>query len=128
MHSSVIVVDDEPSVVQLVCDILDDEDISAKPCPLGHAAHPYIRQEQPEVVILDIQMPVVDGIQLFYLLRSDPTTAHIPVIFFTANADHLLRWYPNLQELDATLVRKPFHVIQFVQVVKETLARCNTAN
>jgi CheY-like chemotaxis protein len=123
MQPSVIVVDDEPPLVDLVCDVLNDEGIAAKPCPHGHEAHPCIRREQPKAVILDIQMPEVDGIQLFYLLRSDPATAHIPVIFFTANANHLLRRYPNYDQLGATLIRKPFHVEELIDVVTQTLEK-----
>jgi CheY-like chemotaxis protein len=128
MNPSVIVVDDEPAVVELVCDILNDKAIAAKSCPHGHAAHPCIRWKQPKVIILDIQMPQVDGIQLFTTLRADPATATIPVIFFTANAQRLLDWYPNFKDLDATLVSKPFDITHFIETVAQALARYNASN
>ena len=128
MKSNILVVDDDQPLVELVCDILNDEAILAEPCPYGYGAHACIRQKQPQAVILDIQMPQVDGIQLFTALRADPATANIPVIFFTANAGRLLDWYPNFKELDATLVSKPFDIKQFINIVTQTLARYDTSN
>ena len=127
LQSTVIVVDDDPALVELICDVLNDEGIATESCPYGHKAHPCISRKQPKAVILDIQMPQVDGIQLFTTLRADPATAIIPVIFFTANAHRLLHWYPNFEELDATLVQKPFDLTQFIKTVTETLA-CYGAN
>jgi CheY-like chemotaxis protein len=128
MQSNVLVVDDDLPLVELVCDILNDEAITAEACPYGYGAHACIRMKQPRAVILDIQMPQVDGIELFTSLRADPATASIPVIFFTANAQRLLHWYPNFKELDATLVQKPFDVNQLLDVVTQTLARYDRSN
>lgn len=126
MSPDVIVIDDDSTVVQLVCDILNDEAIATEACPYGYAAHHCIQLKQPKAVILDIQMPQIDGIELFTSLRADPATASIPVIFFTANAQRLLHWYPNFKELDATLVPKPFDVKQLIEVVTQTLTRYDT--
>src|SRR5687767_5006350 len=79
---AVVIVDDEPALVSMVCDFLSDEGIPTESCPYGMQALACIRTRQPKVAILDIQMPVVDGIQLFQLLRADPQTRDIPVIFF----------------------------------------------
>ena len=128
MEPTVVVVDDDPRVVDLVCDILNEEAIATEPCPYGYEAHPYIRRLQPKAVILDIQMPLVDGIQLFTSLRADPATANIPVIFFTANAQRLLTWYPNFKALDTVFVPKPFDISQLIKVVTQTLARYGASN
>ncbi len=78
----VVVVDDEPAILDVVCDVLEDADVAAVGCPFGHRAYTYIRREQPELVILDVQMPGVDGIAVFQCLRNDPATSDIPVVFF----------------------------------------------
>ena len=127
MNPTVIVVDDDPSLVDLVCDILNDEAIPTDSCPHGHVAHACIRRKQPKALLLDIQMPQVDGIELFRLLRADPETATIPVIFFTANARRVLQWYPNFTELDAVLLPKPFDVERLIDTVTQTLARYDTS-
>ena len=128
MNATIIVVDDDPRIVDLICDILNEESIPTESCPHGHAAHSCIRRKQPKVVILDIQMPLVDGIELFTLLRADPATIHIPVIFFTANAQRLLHWYPNFKDLDAILVPKPFDINHLIKTVTQTLTRYGTSS
>src|SRR5688572_23570342 len=64
-HPAVIVVDDDVAIVEVVRDALFDEGIACESCPYGHRAHACIRAKQPQVVLLDIQMPEVNGIQLF---------------------------------------------------------------
>lgn len=119
---SVVVVDDEPSVVRLVCDVLDDAGISAKACAFGAGAYPCIRTQHPKLILLDIQMPVVDGIQVFRQLRADPATADIPVIFLTANAHVLYAQLPNFLAMGATVLPKPFNVATLVSRVRHHLS------
>ena len=121
MAPDVVVVDDEPAIVEVVCDVLNDESISAEPCPHGYRALACIRDKQPKIVILDIQMPGVDGIELFKQMRAEPATARIPVIFFTANAHRLYHWYPNFEDLGATLLPKPFDLTRLLNIVTRTL-------
>ena len=121
MTLDVVVVDDELPIVELVCDVLNDEAITAEGCPHIQALT-CIRRKQPKAVILDIQMPGVDGIEVFQQLRAEPSTATIPVIFFTANADRLLGWFPDFEALGATLLPKPFDLTRLLAIVTRTLA------
>ena len=118
----VVVVDDEPAIVEMVCDALEDANVAADSCPHGTRAYACIRKKQPQVVILDIQMPGVDGIQLFHQLRADPSTRAIPVIFFTANAHKLRERLPDYQALGAELLPKPFHIDKLLDAVTHALA------
>ena len=122
MQPAVIIVDDEPAIVELVCDVLNDAEIPTESCPDGHRAHACIRHKQPRVAILDIQMPQVDGIELFQLLRADPSTQEIRVIFLTANAQRLEKWLPNYKALGADLISKPFRFQQLLNRVEQLLA------
>lgn len=122
MHPQVVVVDDEPEIVQIICDVLQDEAIQADSCPHGRLAYTCIRYKQPQVVILDVQMPGVDGIEIFRLLRADPTTAPIPVIFVTANADRVQQWLPDYKNLGAALLPKPFDIATLIAMVQHRLA------
>src|SRR5918997_2195943 len=92
---TVLIVDDEPAIAAVVCAVLEESDIPADACPVGWEAQRCIREQQPKVVILDVRMPSVDGIQLFYTLRADPRTRTIPVIFLTANPQNVERELPN---------------------------------
>ncbi len=120
MTPDVVVVDDELPIVELVCDVLTDEAITAEGCPHDQALS-CIRRKRPKAVILDIQMPGVDGIEVFQQLRAEPATADIPVIFFTANADRLYHWFPKFEELGAILLPKPFDLTRLVATVTRTL-------
>ena len=116
-----VVVDDERPIVNLVCDTLEDAGIDVIPCEHGSKAYACIKQERPRVVILDIQMPVVDGIQVFELMRADPATAAIPVVFFTANAHILRQRLPNYTTMNAQFLPKPFNVAALVTAVEAAM-------
>ena len=122
MKPTVVVVDDEPAIVEVVCDVLDDEDVVAVPCAHGQAAEACIREVHPQLVILDVQMPGVDGIEVFRRMRADPATSNIPVIFFTANADKLKQRLPNFRAMGAKLLPKPFNVVKLLDLVHSCLA------
>jgi CheY-like chemotaxis protein len=117
----VVVVDDEPAIVEMVCDVLEDEEILAIPCPHGPEAYACILEQQPAVVILDLQMPIVDGIEVFRMLRADLRTMNIPVIFLTANAHMLRERLPHYPAMKATLLPKPFNVITLLTLVEQFL-------
>lgn len=118
MHPQVVVVGDEPEIVQIICEVLQDETIRTDACPHGHEAYACIRRKHPQVVIPDVQMPGVDGIEIFHLLRGDPATAPIAVIFVTANADRVKQWLPDYHRHGAALLPKPFDILIPIRVPK----------
>jgi DNA-binding response OmpR family regulator len=119
--SVVLVVDDEPPIVDVVCDVLSDEGIPAEVCPIGRQAFGCILQYQPSLVILDVQMPEVDGIEIFEMMRARHETASIPVIFFTANAHIVHKRIPDFEKRGAELLPKPFNIDAFVAAVYRAL-------
>ncbi len=122
MKPTVVVVDDEPAIVDVVRDALEDVDVTTVGCIHGPAANACIRREQPKLVILDVQMPGVDGVEVFRAMRADPDTQAIPVIFFTANAEKLKQRLPEYEILGATLLPKPFNVMHLLAMVEAALA------
>lgn len=118
----VVVIDDEPAIVEVVCDALGDADLETTACLHGREAHACIRRARPDVVILDVQMPGVDGVEVFRHMREDPATSTIPVIFFTANADKLKQRLPDYSRMGADLLPKPFDVDKLLDLVKNALA------
>ncbi len=118
----VVVVDDEPEIVSFILEVLQDEEIPAASCGFGATALSCVRTRLPKVILLDIQMPGLDGIEIFKRLKSDPRTTGMFVIFVTANADRLTTWFPNYAEQGAALLRKPFDVDDLVDLVKQGLA------
>ena len=120
---TVVVIDDEPAIVEVVCAALEDHGLGALGCLHGAQAHACIRATQPQVVLLDIQMPEVDGVLVFRLLRADPATLAIPVIFLTANAPMLVQRVPDYAQLNAQLLPKPFDMDTLIGVVARVLSR-----
>ena len=117
----VCIIEDDGMIQELVNQILEDVGIHAETCPLGWNAHRWIRERCPKVVILDVQMPEVDGIQLFYLLRADPRTHTIRVIFLTANPQKVLQELPNYGEMGAEILPKPFVIDDLLKIVRQDL-------
>lgn len=72
----------------------------------GQEGMSMAKAEQPDAILLDVMMPNIDGITLFYQLKEQPTTQHIPVIFLTAQAREVER--KQLEALGVGVILKPF--------------------
>ena len=122
MKQRILVVDDEPDVLELVEYNLSGAGFSVITASDGAEALAKIRTHQPDLVILDVMMPEMDGTELCKLLRRDPATADIPIILLTARAgesDRVLGF-----ELGADdYVTKPFSPRELVLRVKSLLRR-----
>jgi two-component system sensor histidine kinase/response regulator len=79
-----LVVDDEPINVDLLCDLLDSLDFAAVGALGGAQALEVARERAPDLILLDVMMPGMDGYEVCRRLRADPLTAAIPVVFVTA--------------------------------------------
>ena len=117
----VVVVDDELVLVDVVCELLADAGIAAQGCPPGQAAVQYILSEQPRLIILDLQMPQVDGVTIFQQLRAAQETRNIPVVFFTADTAALSKRVPDFREQQAQLLVKPFTEEDLLAAVERAL-------
>jgi DNA-binding response OmpR family regulator len=117
----VLVVDDEAALVDLICNMLKMARITAEPCPLGTQALPYIRRTKPQLVILDVMMPDVDGLTLFGQLRADPATAPIPILLMTAGSTHVVDTLPHFHHNHDAFLPKPFRVHTMINTVRAML-------
>ncbi len=79
-----LAVDDDPHVVDLVCQMLEGEPYEIVSAADGQAALEAIAQRQPDVILLDLLMPRMDGFALLEQLQQDPQFQQIPVIVLTA--------------------------------------------
>ena len=82
----VLVVDDNALNVELVMFVLSDDGISVAAATDAADALQQIPQFRPELILMDIQMPGVDGLELTRRLKADPATRHIVIVAFTAYA------------------------------------------
>ncbi len=81
--ANVLVVDDEPDIRNLVRHLLSVAGHEVRLASDGAEALASVSKELPEVIILDVSMPVMDGFQVLEKLRANPETAEIPVVLVT---------------------------------------------
>ena len=84
MQGRILFIDDEPEILKAVKFYLEDEDFEVHIAEEGNQAVELAESIQPDLIILDVMMPVMDGIQVCRQLRSRSRTRLIPIIFLTA--------------------------------------------
>lgn len=80
----VMIVEDEADIAELLAYKLEQEDLEVETCLRGDTALERIRSEPPDLVLLDLMLPGLDGLELCRMLRRDPATAEIPLVMLTA--------------------------------------------
>ena len=80
----ILVADDEPDMRAVLSDLLEEAGHQVTEAEDGQDAYQQIQQEAPDLVLLDVLMPMMNGIQVLQRLRADPTTQTLPVILLTA--------------------------------------------
>ena len=83
---TILVVEDNPLNMELVIDLLEYEGFRALQAANAEVALPLARQEKPDLVLMDIALPGMDGLEATRRLREDPATREIPVVALTASA------------------------------------------
>ncbi|WP_287155548.1 response regulator [Candidatus Solincola tengchongensis] len=84
MQGRILIIDDEPEILNAVKFYLEDEDFEVHVTTDGTRAVELAESVRPDLIILDVMMPVLDGIQVCRQLRSRTRTRMIPIIFLTA--------------------------------------------
>jgi len=116
------VVDDEPEAVELVEFNLKGAGYEVSTAADGAEALNKARRIQPNLVILDVMMPEIDGMEVCKLMRRDPATSGIPIIMLTAKASEVDRVLGLELGADDYVV-KPFSPRELVLRVKKLLDR-----
>jgi len=119
----IAVCDDELSFVKLMDELLTEEGYDIIRCLDGVSAFDTIRQEMPELVILDIQFQTPDaGFLILDLLRLDPTTSHVPVIVCSAATEVLQANAERLSAQNCDILPKPFNLDVLLEKVSKVVA------
>jgi DNA-binding response OmpR family regulator len=118
----VLVIDDE-APIRLLCRVnLEAEGISVLEAADGTTGLDLARDEQPDVVLLDVMMPGLDGWRVAEELLEDDRTGAIPIIFLTARAEFRDR-ARGLDIGGVDYVTKPFNPLDLASLVRGLLAR-----
>ena len=121
--STILIVDDEPGIIHTLADLLADEGYRVAtahdgPGAVAAAADPA---RSPDLVLLDVMLPGLDGLAVCQRLRDAPETRAVPVVFITAVAPELLQAHLDACP-GAAIVPKPFRFAELLAAVRRQLA------
>ena len=120
MTKRVLVVEDNELNLKLFCDLLRAHAFAAEPVRDGRDAMARARDFDPELIIMDIQMPHVSGFELIEALKSDESLRRVPIMAVTAYAGRDDEDRIRAAGADA-YVSKPISLARFVQEVSALL-------
>ncbi|MYN09280.1 EAL domain-containing response regulator [Pseudoduganella aquatica] len=83
----VLIVEDTPASLKLLSDLLTEAGYYVRQAPNGELALWTVQSRPPELILLDVRMPGIDGFEVCRRLKAAPATAHVPVIFLSAQHD-----------------------------------------
>jgi len=116
-QTEILVVDDTVENIKLLTQLLDAEGYRVKGAASGSAALRICRKKQPDLILLDIMMPGMDGYEVCSQLKADPLTAGIPIIFLSA-LDNVQDKVRAFQVGGVDYIQKPFEVMEVIARVK----------
>jgi two-component system cell cycle response regulator DivK len=112
----ILVVEDNELNLKLFCDLLRAHDYEAEPVRDGREAIARARDFEPDLIVMDIQMPHVSGLELIEQIKVSPELRHIPIMAVTAYAAKGDE--ERIRDAGAEgYVSKPISVMKFVEAV-----------
>ena len=119
--SKVLIVDDDAAIVQMVKQVLQEEGFAAVAAQEPLRVYDAAKRERPDVILLDIMMPYLDGWDELKLLHIDPETSNIPVVFVTARHGEFESIPPERRTEFFDYLYKPFGIDDLIGKVRAAL-------
>lgn len=121
-NSRILIVEDEESLLKLESILLTSRGYKVRGVSDGAAALKDIAENRPDLVLLDIMMPGIDGFEVCRRIKEDPFTSSIPVIMLTAKKSSADQARGAQVGADA-YITKPFKSIKIIEVIEGLLAK-----
>ena len=119
--SRILIVDDDQSIVQLLSDYLTEEGYDVTPATQSLRVFDRAKESRPDLILLDIMMPYLDGFDQLKLFSLDEELRNIPIIVITARA-RALEGVQDLRSLRIVdYLYKPFDMSELLQKIKKVL-------
>jgi CheY-like chemotaxis protein len=83
---TILVVEDNPMNMELITDILEAQGYDVKQATTGADAIKIVQSDIPDMILMDIQLPGLDGLTVTAIIKDDPRTREVPIIALTAHA------------------------------------------
>ena len=127
MKQKILIIDDEPDLLMYLKTFLDDQGFEVSCAEDVPSASEMIHREKPDLVCLDIMMPIKSGISFYEHLRRDVLSQEIPVIIISGLSEESLK--PSVQEVEAAgnmgkpyrFLNKPVDLELLLSVIREAL-------
>lgn len=122
MQKRILVIDNDQDILEAVDAALSMEDYSVETSPIVEDIFKMIHEKNPDLILIDYLLFGINGGELCHMIKSEPSTAHLPVIIFSG--------YPKVIQSLGTyncdaFISKPFDLDNFMTVIKECLAKAN---
>jgi twitching motility two-component system response regulator PilH len=118
--STVLVVEDSVTQRQMITELLKGSGLVVTVATDGMEALEHIEGQCPDLVVLDIVMPRMNGYEVCRRLKSDPKTQNVPVVMCSSKGEEFDRYWGMKQGADA-YIAKPFEPVELVGTVKQLL-------
>ena len=122
MPSKVLIVEDDPDIIDILSYNLKQADLKVTSVPDGSSALAEVKRRLPDLILLDLMLPKVDGLEVCRLLKSDPETKNVPIIMITAKGEEVDRIVGLELGADDYII-KPFSPREVVLRVRSVLKR-----
>ena len=127
MATDVLVVEDEPDIRALLVHHLSRDGFRCRTASTGPEALARVRAATPDLIVLDLMLPELTGLEVCRRLRADPATAAVPIIMLTAKTDEVDR-VVGLEMGADDYVAKPFSPRELSARIKAILRRSEQRN
>jgi len=122
MNNKILIVDDEPDIVDLVSYNLKKDGFRVTTAADGEQALRKVRKDKFDLVVLDLMLPGIQGVELCRIIRNDPKTADTPIIMLTAKGEEVDRVI-GLESGADDYMTKPFSSKELIARIKAVLRR-----
>lgn len=125
IQKRIMVIDDEKDIVDLISYNLELEKFAVIKAYDGESALEMLESVKPDLIILDLMLPVIRGLEVCRLIRKNPETESIPIIMLTARGDDMDRIIGFEMGADDYIV-KPFNLKELIARIRAVLRRAET--
>ena len=115
----IMILDDDRAFLQLLEDFLPVEDFATRTFNHSEAALASLRDQLPQVLVLDLMMPQHDGVAIYNELRAAPATATLPIIISTAASQHLEKLKDQAHDPRVRVLLKPYPLARLIAQINE---------
>ncbi|HVN87785.1 MAG TPA: response regulator [Candidatus Binatia bacterium] len=120
MGAKILVVEDEPDIMRIITHALTTAGYQVVPAYGGEDAIRKVKVQRPDLVLTDLAMPKVSGVEVIQAIKKDPETQHIPILAVTAHVWDGIAQSAGQVGVDG-FISKPFNMKQLLIEVQKRL-------